>query len=141
MAEPVCYYVTYKLVTGPGSCESKNEICTIGSPYYTPDLDSICGAAPIAHIFVDNTDLVTGSTCLRLRSTSWVSGTASVLPDITPLGACSAWVSYTEMETGQEIRFCEPSYPNTRITFLAEVETIGSYGETMTMCLNQVWGA
>lgn len=138
VAEPSCHNVEYKLPTGPQMCVPKSEMCPLGSPYHTTELDEICGVAPVAHIFVDNTDLVYGGSCLRSDGGSWATATASMTSADEGMVACGAYVLYTEWEVGSPLKTCDSSYPNTRITFLAEIKTLR--GSVMG-CIDQVWGA
>ncbi|MFH8282698.1 hypothetical protein [Streptomyces antibioticus] len=45
-SSPDCLPVTFKLPTGPATCESKEDICAVRSPYYIKDIDSLCGGPP-----------------------------------------------------------------------------------------------
>ncbi|WP_405597572.1 hypothetical protein OG741_13900 [Streptomyces sp. NBC_01410] len=134
-----CVPVSYKLPDGPGLCESKADVCALGSPMYTPDIETICGAAPVAHIYVQNTDLVEAGGCLSLEGTAWVTGTASYLGAGAPGYQCHAFVDRTDLETGGvPLTVCQEYYPNTRQTFLAELTTPAG---TMTACLTAHHGA
>ncbi|MEU2115213.1 hypothetical protein ABZ567_06070 [Streptomyces sp. NPDC016459] len=134
-----CVPVSYKLPDGPSLCESKADVCALGSPMYTPDIETICGAAPIARIYVQNTDLVEAGGCLSLESTAWVTGTTTYLGADAPGYQCNAYVDRTDLETGGvPLTACQEYYPNTRQTFLAELTTPAG---TMTACITARHGA
>lgn len=137
-AQPTCIDVTYKLPTGDALCESPAEVCALGSPMYSEHLESICGATPVARVYVDNTDKVESGGCLSLESTSWATGTAQYAGTQAPMYQCSAVVDRTALEAGGPLTVCQESYPHTRQTFLAEVTTPA--GST-TACLTANHGA
>lgn len=134
-----CVKVTYKTADGPSDCLSKDEVCALGAPYYTTEIDGICGAAPLAKVYVDNTDVAPAPGCLKLQSTAWVTGTASYAGESAPAAACSAFIDRTEIDNGGvPLKSCQVMYPGTRQTFLAILSTASG---SMTACLTANHGA
>ncbi|WAU83166.1 hypothetical protein O1Q96_27860 [Streptomyces sp. Qhu-G9] len=128
-----CVDVTYKLPTGDALCESRTAVCALGSPMYTENLDTICGTAPLARVYVANTDKLESGGCLSLQSSTWVTGTAEYVGTQAPMYQCSAVVDRTALEAGGPLTVCQEPYPHTRQTFLAEVTTpAGSTGACLT---------
>ncbi|MFE7236311.1 protein kinase [Streptomyces sp. NPDC057596] len=134
-----CVKVTYKSAAGPGDCLSKDEVCALGAAWYTPTIDEVCGAAPLAKVYVDNTDVAPAPGCLKLESTGWATGTAAYAGDSAPAAACSAFIDRTEIDNGgAPLKSCQVKYPGTRETFLAILTTAAG---SMTACLTANNGA
>ncbi|REE61492.1 protein kinase-like protein [Streptomyces sp. 3212.3] len=134
-----CVKVTYKSADGPSDCLSKDEVCALGAPWYTAQINEICGAAPIAKVYVDNTDVAPAPGCLKLESNAWVTGTASYASDSAPAAACSAFIDRTEIDNaGVPLKSCQVIYPGTRQTFLAILSTASG---SITACLTANHGA
>lgn len=134
-----CIPISFKTADGPTDCASKNEVCQLGSPDYTPHLEALCGPAPVAHVYVDNTNVASAGGCLALKSTAWVTGTADYVKAGAPAVDCSAFVDRTEIDnSGVPLKSCQEMYPGTRQTFLAVLTTPKG---SMTACLTQNVGA
>lgn len=134
-----CIKVTYKSADGPSDCLSKDEVCALGAPWYISKIDEICGAAPIARVYVDNTDVAPAPGCLKLESTAWVTGTASYASDSAPAAACNGFIDRTEIDNGGvPLKSCQVMYPGTRQTFLAILSTASG---SITACLIANHGA
>ncbi|MEB8340302.1 hypothetical protein [Streptomyces endophyticus] len=105
---------------------------------YSPTIDTLCGPAPLARVYVDNADIIESGGCLTLSSTNWATGSAEYKGFDVPAYQCTAFVDVTELDTGAPLTVCQENYPGTRLTFLAEITTPAG---VMTSCLTAHVGA
>lgn len=138
-APPSCVSVRYKTASGPESCESQEEVCELGAPWFVADIKDRCGTPKLARVAVYNTDLVPAGECLSLTSGTWEDATAMMAGPNAPAASCSAFVDMTEVEAdGQPLTECVQAYPYTRKTFLAVITTPTG---AMTACISANHGA
>lgn len=136
-----CVPVHYKTADGVAECAALSDVCALGSPLYTTDIDKLCGPAPDASIYVWNTGDPRGPDgCLVLQSTEWATGTVEYKGSGHAAADCSGFIERTAADDGGiPLKSCQQVYPHTRTTFLATLEMPGH--RTTTACISANHGA
>ncbi|MFB6525630.1 serine/threonine-protein kinase [Streptomyces sp. NPDC056399] len=129
-----CLPVTYKFPNGERSCESKEDICTNGAPWYVSDINTLCGERPSTRVHLVSQPETGGdpSTTFCIAWTSEEMGTdrsGALLLNApgyqcgaTLVGAVDGQAVHLD---GESVVFydspqeCTPSYPGTRLTYPA----------------------
>ncbi|MGW7612178.1 serine/threonine protein kinase [Streptomyces sp. NPDC054766] len=154
-----CLPVTYKLPTGPATCESKKNICAIGAPYYIKDINSLCGGPPALQRVNIISEPSTGGDPGVFYCVAWTrSGSGSdtsrdaVLLMNAPgyqCGADLAAPSGSRDALGNAIVFydteqdCTALYPGTRLTYPAVLDysSLDDQEPPKYVCLTEHVGA
>ncbi|WP_234436004.1 serine/threonine-protein kinase [Streptomyces sp. NRRL S-813] len=136
-----CVPVHYKTADGPADCAALSDVCALGAPLYTPDIDKLCGQAPQASIYVSNTGDPRGPDgCLVLDGTGWATGTVDYKGTGRAAADCNGWIDRTAADDGGiPLKSCQQIYPHTRTTFLATLQMPGH--RTTTACISANSGA
>ncbi|MBO7936656.1 serine/threonine protein kinase [Streptomyces sp. S9] len=161
-SSPDCLPVTYKLPTGPATCESKEDICAVRSPYYIKDIDSLCGGPPALQRVNIISEPSTGgdpgvSYCVAWTGSGSGSGSdtsrdAVLLMNapgyqcggdlVSPAGTQEPPGEYTVVffDTEQD---CTPLYPGTRLTYPAVLDysSLDDGQPPQYVCLSEHVGA
>ncbi|MFD5520723.1 serine/threonine protein kinase [Streptomyces sp. NPDC127066] len=152
-----CLPVTYKLPTGPATCESKKDVCAVGSPYYVKDINRLCGGPPTLQRVNIISEPSTGGDPGVFYCVAWTGSASDTTRDgvllmnapgaqcgadlVNPAGTGDAPGEYAVFyDTEQD---CTPLYPGTRQTYPAVLD-YSSLGEQQTptyVCLSEHLGA
>nr|WP_263974388.1 serine/threonine-protein kinase [Streptomyces triticiradicis] len=152
-----CLPVTYKLPTGPATCESKKDICTAGSPYYIKDIDRLCGGPPTLQRVNIISEPSTDGDPSVFYCVAWTGSANSTSRDAVLLmnapgyqcGADLVSPSGTRDALGNALVFhdteqdCTPLYPGTRLTYPAVLDhsSLGDQEAPTYVCLSEHVGA
>ncbi|XDO63840.1 serine/threonine protein kinase [Streptomyces sp. RLB1-33] len=112
-----CLPVTYKMSTGTAVCESKKDICAVGSPYYVKDINSLCGGPPALQRVNIISEPSTGGDPGVFYCVAWTGSASDTSRDAVLLmnapgyqcGADLAAPSGTGMRWGARSSFTTPS--------------------------------
>ncbi|WP_454329577.1 hypothetical protein [Streptomyces glaucescens] len=130
-ASPSCIPVTYKTPDGPADCKAKADVCVAGAPWHVDDIEGLCGGpAPLQAIHVISQPATGGDPgatyCLAWTGSSDGAGKDAALLMNAAGYQCGAYLVGSD---GQAIqadgtsvfsdspRYCEGSYPGTRMTY------------------------
>lgn len=152
-----CLPVTYKLPTGPASCESKKDICAIGAPYYIMDINRLCGGPPTLQRVNIISEPSTGGDPSVFYCVAWTGSASDTTRDgvllmnapgvqcgadlVNPAGTGDAPGEYTVFyDTEQD---CTPLHPGTRQTYPAVLDYsgVGDQEAPTYVCLSEHLGA
>ncbi|MEU4063554.1 protein kinase [Streptomyces wedmorensis] len=158
-APSTCLPVTYKLPDGPPSCESKTTVCTTGSPWYVPDINTLCGGPPSPQTVHLVSQPATGgdpgvSYCIAWTGSTDSTGRNGALLMNAPgyqcgadlLGALDAQAIHLDGTSGvfyTTPQPCTPLYPDTRLTYpaLLDYTTLDPTRPPDHVCLTEHTGA
>ncbi|MGW1537845.1 serine/threonine-protein kinase [Streptomyces aureus] len=151
-----CLPVTYKLPTGPASCQSEKEICAIGAPYYIRDVDRLCGGPPTLQRVNIISEPSTGGDPSAWYCVAWTGSASDTSRDavllmnapgvqcaadlVNPAGSGDAPGEYEVFyDTEQD---CTPLYPGTRQTYPAVLDysSLGDQQAPTYACLSEHLG-
>lgn len=151
-----CLPVTYKLPTGPATCESKKDICAIGAPYYIKGINRLCGGPPTLQRVNIISEPSTGGDPGVFYCVAWTGSASDTTRDavllmnapgaqcgadlVNPAGSGEAPGEYSVFyDTEQD---CTPLYPGTRQTYPAVLDysSLGQQAPTY-VCLSEHLGA
>ncbi|MFF0001717.1 serine/threonine protein kinase [Streptomyces avermitilis] len=155
-----CLPVTYKMPKGPAGCESKKDICAVGSASYVKGIDSLCGGPPALQTVNIISEPSTGGDPGVLYCVAWTgsgsgNGTsrdAVLLMNapgyqcgadlVNPTGTKDVLGDYAVVfyDTEQD---CTPLYPGTRLTYPAVLDysSLGDQEPPKYVCLTEHVGA
>lgn len=152
-----CLPATYKLPTGPATCESKKDICTVRSPYYVKDINSLCGGPTALQRVNIISEPPTGGDPSVFYCVAWTGSASDTSRDAVLLmnapgyqcGADLVDPSGTRDALGDAIVFydteqdCTPLYPGTRLTYPAVLDysSLGDQESPKYVCLTEHVGA
>ncbi|MFD9514432.1 serine/threonine protein kinase [Streptomyces mirabilis] len=152
-----CLLATYKLPTGPATCESKKDICTVRSPYYVKNINSLCGGPPALQRVNIISEPSTGGDPGVFYCVAWTGSASGTFRDAVLLmnapgyqcGADLVAPSGTRDALGEAILFydteqdCTPLYPGTRLTYPAVLDysSLGDQEPPKYVCLTEHVGA
>ncbi|MEU4046080.1 serine/threonine-protein kinase [Streptomyces antibioticus] len=157
-SSPDCLPVTYKLPTGPATCESKEDICAVRSPYYIKDIDSLCGGPPALQRVNIISEPSTGGDPGVSYCVAWTGSGSDTSRDavllmnapgyqcggdvVSPAGTQDPPGEYTVVffDTEQD---CAPLYPGTRLTYPAVLDysSLDDQQPPQYVCLSEHVGA
>jgi hypothetical protein len=134
--------VRYKTRDGvDGGCVAPDEVCALGSPDYYPDLDALCGPARTAKVRIEQDVTVHVGDCLTADlNGGWEDTGARDIGKDHPAADCGAWVDSVQ-DGGQTLTSCRDTYPDTRMTFLAQLTVGKSPRGALPACLTVNMGA
>ncbi|MGJ7420052.1 serine/threonine protein kinase [Streptomyces cinereoruber] len=134
-ASATCLPVTYKLPDGESSCESKEDICTDGAPWYVSDINALCGERSSTRVVHLVSQPETGGDPGTAFCVAWTGEGKGTDRDgalllnapgyqcgATLVGAVDGQAVHLD---GESVVFydspqdCTPSYPGTRLTYPA----------------------
>ncbi|WP_432173950.1 serine/threonine protein kinase [Streptomyces sp. Tue6028] len=152
-----CLPVTYKTPTGPATCESKKAICTVRSPYYVKDIDSLCGGLPVLQKVSIISEPPTGGDPSVFYCVAWTGSGSDTSRDAVLLmnapgyqcGADLVSPSGSRDALGDAVVFydteqdCTPLYPGTRLTYPAVLDysSLDDQQPPQYVCLTEHVGA
>ncbi|MEW2546587.1 hypothetical protein AB0910_12540 [Streptomyces sp. NPDC047002] len=130
---PACRTVHFKAESGPASCKSVPDICAPGAPWYTVDIDSLCGAVGRQAVRIVASPATGGdassSYCIAWTGTGdGATREAALLMNAPAVSCTDQLVTASTAQgidpTGQGVFYaepqqCAPAYPGTRSTFPA----------------------
>lgn len=153
-----CLPVTYKTAQGEADCKPKKDICTVGSPYYVKDINSLCGGPPTLQRVNIISEPSTGGDPGVLYCVAWTgSGNGTHRDGVLLMNApgyqCGANLVNSagtpDVQGDETVVFyeteqdCTPLYPGTRLTYPAVLDysSLGDQEPPQYVCLTEHTGA
>ncbi|MEW2083935.1 serine/threonine-protein kinase [Streptomyces sp. NPDC005283] len=158
-ATATCLPVTYKLPQGDPSCESKDTICAVGTPWYVSDINTLCGGRPSTQVVHLVSQPETGGDpgmpfCIAWTGSGNGTGRNGALLLNAPgyqcgatlVGAVDAQAVHPDGESSvfyDAPQECASLYPGTRLTYPAILDYSGLDEEVPPayVCLTERTGA
>ncbi|MFD8079355.1 serine/threonine-protein kinase [Streptomyces sp. NPDC059718] len=140
-ASATCLPVTFKSPQGPASCESKADICTVGSPAYVKDINSLCGGPPALQKVNIISEPETGGDPGMSYCVAWTGSGDGTSRDAALLMNAPGYQCGADLVNPADARVtkpgdysivfydtpqdCTPQYPGTRMTYPAVLDYSG----------------